>query len=327
MYRSNGTFGVDPLVPDATVWNSAVYAFEQATSGKWNFLASLRGDMGQTHGDSNADLALSPVTHDANAVTADAGVVYHPVPQMALAFNVGRAYRSPTLIEYFANGPLPAEGQYLIGLPSAVPEVSLDFDASIKWVAPKLTAEVAAYRNSVDNYLYVQATGDSVPVLNDEGGFDTLPVFQYMQTSHATLTGIDLSAEWAALPQWTLRGRYDLVHGTNDATGQPLNLMPPPRLDLSVEWHTVQGIPVYATAGTHIVAKQTRLGPYDVPTDAYTLFELGGGVGFTTFGRTMQFDARVTNLANIAYADFLSRYKTFAYGPGRNFIFRLTMPL
>jgi outer membrane receptor protein involved in Fe transport len=54
---------------------------------------------------------------------------------------------------------------------------------------------------------------------------------------------------------------------------------------------------------------------------------MGGGVGFTTWGRTLQFDMRVTNLANVAYTDFLSRYKSFAYGPGRNFIFRLSLPM
>jgi len=327
MYQTNGTFGVDPLVPDATIWDAGIFAFEQATKGKWSVLVGLRGDAGQTRADSNAELALSPQTHDANAFSGDAGVVYRPVPQMALAFNVGRAYRSPTLIEYFANGPLPAEGVYLVGLPGAVPEVSLDFDASVKWVAPKLTAEISVYHNSVDNYIYTAPNGDSIAVPNDEGCCDTLPIYQVTQTSHATLTGIDLSVDWAALPEWTFRGRYDLVHGQNDAIGQPLNLMPPPRLDLSVEWHTVSGLPAYVSLGTHIVADQTRLGPFDTPTSAYTLWEMGGGVGFAAWGRTLQFDMRVTNLANIAYTDFLSRYKTFAYGPGRNFIFRLSLPM
>ena len=327
MYQTNGTFGVDPLVPDATIWNAGIFAVEQATKGKWSVLVGVRGDAGQTAADSNTVLALGAQTHDANAFTADAGVVYRPVKQMAVSFNVGRAYRSPTLIEYFANGPLPAEGIYLIGLPTAVPEVSLDFDASVKWVAPKLTAELSVYHNSVDNYLYVAPTGDSVAVPNDEGCCDTLPVNKYQQTSHATLRGLDFSVDWAAMPQWTVRGRYDQVMGTNDATGNPLNLMPPPRVDLSVEWHTVEGTPVYASLGTHIVAKQTRLGPFDTPTNAYTLFEAGAGVGWAAWGRTMQFDLRVTNLANVAYTDFLSRYKTFAYGPGRNFIFRLSLPM
>jgi outer membrane receptor protein involved in Fe transport len=326
MYQTNGTFGQDPLVPAANTWNAAAYAFEQANKGQWSFLVGVRGDLGQIEASNNADLGVTAQTRDANAFTADAGVVYRPIDHMAMSFNVGRAYRAPTLIELFSNGPLPAEGIYVTGLQTAVPEVSLDFDASLRWETPKLQAGISFYHNSVDNYLYLQATGDSTAVPNDAGGFDTLANYQYMQTSHATLQGVDLSAEWAALPMWTLRGRYDIVRGTNDATGEPLSLMPPPRLDLGVEWHTVRGTPAYVQLGTHIFSEQTRLGPFDTPTAGYTLWELGGGVGFATWGRSLQLDVRVTNLFDKTYTDFLSRYKTFAYGPGRNIIFRLSLP-
>ena len=326
MYQTNGTFGQEPLVPAANTWDAAAYAFEQANKGQWSFLAGVRGDLGQIEASNNADLGITAQTRDANAFTADAGIVYRPIDHMALSFNVGRAYRAPTLIELFSNGPLPAEGIYVTGLQTAVPEVSLDFDASLRWETPKLQAGVSFYRNSVNNYLYLQATGDSTPVTEDDGSVDTLANYQYLQTSHATLQGVDLSAEWAALPMWTLRGRYDIVRGTNDATGEPLSLMPPPRLDLAVEWHTVRGMPAYLQLGTHIFSEQTRLGPFDTPTAGYTLWELGGGVGFSTWGRLMQLDVRATNLFDKTYTDFLSRYKTFAYGPSRNIIFRLSLP-
>ena len=327
MYQTNGTFGGDALVPDATVSNVGLFAFEQATKGQWSALVGLRGDAGQIHADSNTDLALSAQTRKSSAFTADAGVVYRPLPQMALAFNVGRAYRSPTMFEYFANGPLPAEGRYVVGLQTAVPEVSLQFDASVRWVTPKLTAELSVYHNSVDNFLFLAPTGDSIAVPNDMGCCDTLAIYQYQQTSHATLTGLDFSVDWAMMPMWTVKARFDLVNGTNDATGQPLNLMPPPRGDLGLEWHTVRGMPAYVSLGAHFVANQTRLGPFDVPTNSYTLFEFGGGLGLNIWARAMQFDLRITNLANTTYTDYLSRYKTFAYGPSRNFIFRLSLPM
>lgn len=327
MYQTNGTFGQEALVPAANTWAGGLFAFEQATKGQWSFLVGLRGDLGQIEASNNADLGIAAQTRNTNAFTADAGIVYRPLQQMAVSFNVGRAYRAPTLIELFSNGPLPAEGIFVTGLPTAVPEVSLDFDASVRWETPKLQAGISFYRNSVNNYLYLQATGDSTPVIEDDGSVDTLANYQYLQTSHATLSGVDLSAEWAAMPMWTLRGRYDIVRGTNDATGEPLSLMPPPRLDLSAEWHTVRGAPAYVQLGTHIFSQQTRLGPFDTPTAGYTLWELSGGYGFSTWGRTIQLDVRVTNLFDKTYTDFLSRYKTFAYGPSRNFIFRLSLPM
>jgi len=327
MYQTNGTFGQDALIPAATTTDGALYAFEQATKGQWSFLVGVRGDAGQIKAQDNADLGLSAQTRGANAFTADAGVVYRPLDHMAVSVNLGRAYRSPTLPELYSNGELPAEGIFVIGLPTAVPEVSLDLDASIRWETPKLQAGISFYRNSVDNYLYLAATGDSTPVTEDDGSVDTLANYQYTQTSHATLSGVDLSAEWAAMPMWTLRGRYDIVRGTNDATGQPLPLMPPPRLDLSAEWHTVRGMPAFVMLGTHIFWEQTRLSEFDVPTAGYTLWELGGGFGFHSWGRAMQFEVRMTNLFDKTYEDYLSRYKTFAYGPSRNVIFKLSMPM
>lgn len=327
MYQTNSTTGVDPLVPDATTSNAALFGFENYTKGQWSFLAGLRGDLGEIHNQANADLALDAGSHSQNAVTGDVGVVYRPVPQLAFSFNLGRAYQAPTLLQYYANGPLPAEGQYLIGLPSAVPQVTLDIDAGIRWESPKFKAELSLYRNSIDHYLFVQATGDSIAVPNDAGCCDTLPVYQTMQTSHATLTGLDLSAEWAAMPILTVRGRFDLVNGENDAIHSPLPLMPPQRGDLEVELHTPDTRMMYVSLGTHIVAAQTRLAAYDVPEPAYTIFEAAAGISRMLGGRMYSLDIRCTNLTDVTYTDFLSRYKTFAYAPSRNVIFRLSMPI
>ena len=330
MYQTNNTSGVDPLIPDATTTTGGAFAFEQATKGQWSLLAGIRGDYGKINADSNTDLALSAQTRNGSAFSGDIGAVYRPVPQLALSLNVGKAFSYPTMPELFSNGPLPAEGIYTVGLPTAVPQSSLDFDASVRWVTPQLSAAVSFYRNQINDYLFLDPTGNTATVPNDAGGLDTLDVWQYTQTSHATLSGVDISAEWAATRMFTLRGRYDMVSGTNDANGEPLPLMPPPRGDLSVEWHTITGRPAYVSFGTHIVGRQTRpnpTAPTDSVTAAYNLFELGGGISQPFGSHTLQLDIRVTNLFGTTYSDFLSRYKTFAYGPGRNFIFRLSVPM
>ena len=241
MYQTNLTSGEDPLIPNATTTTGGAFVFEQATKGQWSLLAGLRGDYGKINADSNADLALSAQTRNGSAFSGDIGAVYRPVPQLALSVNVGRAFSYPTMPELFSNGPLPAEGIYTVGLPTAVPQNSLDFDASVRWVTPQLTAAVSFYRNQINDYLFLDPTGNTATVPNDAGGLDTLDVWQYTQTSHATLSGVDVSVEWAAMRMITLRGRYDMVSGTNDANGEPLPLMPPPRGDLSIEWHTIVG--------------------------------------------------------------------------------------
>ena len=320
MYQTNETMGVEPIVPGATTTNTAVFAFEQATRGKWTALVGLRGDVGKLDAQANTELALPAQTRNASAVTGDIGGVYRPMPALAFGLNFGRAFRAPTLIELFANGPFPAEGQYWIGLNSAVPEVSLNLDASVRWETPTLRAELAVYRNQVDNYLFL-SPADTLSTV------DQLAVYTFTQIQHATLTGLDFSAEWAAMPVLTLRGRFDMVQGTNNANDEPIYLMPPPRGDLEVELHTAGAKKAYVSVGAHVFATQTRLNPLDVPTSGYTLWEMGAGLSRVLGGRMMSFDVRVTNLFDAAYTDFLSRYKVFAYGPGRNVIFRLSVPV
>lgn len=330
LYQDNKSTGVFPLVPDARTTNGALFAFEQATTGAWSFLAGVRGDAHHITADANEDLQLDAQTRNTSAFTGDLGAVYRPIEHLAFAGNLGRAFRAPTLYELFTNGPHLGEGRYEIGLASAKPEQSLNMDLSVRWESSRFRGEIAAYRNRIDHYLYVEPTGGTAAVENDEGGEDTLPVYQYKQTSQATLTGVDISTEVEATRMLTLRGRFDYVRGNNEATDSPLPLMPPARGDLEAELHTASGGEsnrAYVMAGTQIVARQNRLGQFDTPVGGYALFNLGAGAGRSLGGREFYLDLRLRNLTNKRYSDFLSRYKTFAYEPGRNLVIRVSTGL
>ena len=330
LYQDNKSMGVFPLVPNARTTNGAVFAFEQATKGQWSFLAGVRGDAHRIAADANEQLQLDAQTRNTSAFTGDIGAVYRPLAHLALAANLGRAFRAPTLYELFTNGPHLGEGRYEVGLASAKPEASLNADASVRWESSRFRGEIAAYRNRIDHYLYVEPTGGTATVENDEGGADTLPVYQYKQTSQATLTGVDVSTEVEATNVLTLRGRFDYVRGNNEATGSPLPLMPPARGDLEAELHTAGGTEhtrAYVMAGTQMVARQNRLGQFDTPVSGYTLFNLGAGAGRQFGGRDFYLDLRLRNVTNKRYNDFMSRYKTFAYEPGRNLVVRVSTGL
>ncbi|MEP7066889.1 MAG: TonB-dependent receptor, partial [Gemmatimonadota bacterium] len=330
LYQDNESMGDFPLVPNARTTNGAVFAFEQATFGQWSFLAGARGDAHHTRADENEELQLAAQRRNASAFSGDVGAVYRPIEHLALAANVGRAFRAPTLYELFTNGPHLGEGRYEIGLASAVPEKSYNSDLSARWESGRFRGQVAAYRNRIDHFLYVEPTGGSAAVENDEGGEDTLPVYQYKQTSRATLTGVDVSAEVETMRMLTLRGRFDYVRGNNDASDSPLPLMPPARGDFEAELHSATGSAgnrAYVMAGTQLVSRQNRLGQFDEPTAGYALLHLGAGAGRQIGGRDFFLDLRLRNALNKRYTDFLSRYKSFAYEPGRNLIIRLSTGL
>jgi hypothetical protein len=79
------------------------------------------------------------------------------------------------------------------------------------------------------------------------------------------------------------------------------------------------------SAGLQAVTRQTRLGPFDEQTPAYQLFNVGAGLEQRVGGRLVYLDVRVRNVANTRYTDFLSRYKSFAFGEGRNVVIRVSV--
>jgi len=316
-YQTSDSRGIIPLVPDARVTTAAAFAFEQYDRGRVSLVAGARGDIHSLDADANADLGLSAQSRDASAFSGDVGAVVQLVPDLALAANVGRAWRSPTLFELFANGPRLGEARYEIGDPTLDPETSLNLDGSLRWSHRRAHAEVSGFSNRIEDFIYIAPTGQQ------QGN---LSVYRY-EHALATLKGAEVSADVDPTSSVTLRAKYDMVRGTNEDTDSPLPLMPPPRTTLETDFHAVGlGWAERAHAGidVEISSKQTRLGQFDEPTDGYTLIGLDAGLARHIGSHPFRVDLRVRNLANTRYTSFLSRYKSFALDPGRNILFRIS---
>ena len=316
-YQSSDSRGVIPLVPDARLTSGGVFGFEQVDFGRVSVVAAARGDTRSLSADANANLGLSDQSRNTSAFAGDVGVIAHPLADLALTANVGRAWRAPTLFELFANGPRLGEARYEIGDAALDPETSLNLDGSVRWSARRARAEIAGFRNRIQDFIYIAPTGQQ------QGN---LQVYRY-EHALATLTGAEISADVDPTNLLTVRGRYDVVRGTNEDTDEPLPLMPPARTTFEAEVHTVgSGWAEHAHAGVdvEITSKQTRLGPFDTATDGYTLLGLDAGLARRLGSHPVRFDVRVRNLTDKAYRSFLSRYKSFALDPGRNILVRLS---
>ncbi len=71
-------------------------------------------------------------------------------------------------------------------------------------------------------------------------------------------------------------------------------------------------------------ARPKRLSPLDIPTAGYALLHLSIGANMRLFGRNVRGDMSLRNALNQRYKSFLSRYKEFAFDPGRNLIIRFS---
>ena len=325
--QQNTTSGLAPLVPGATTNGAAVFAIERIPMGRVSLMAGLRGDVRRISADSNATLALGAQTRNASAVTGDLGLVVQLAPGLALAGNVGRAFRAPNLFELFSNGPRLGEARYEIGDQALKPEVSLNVDASLRWQLPRVRGEIAAFRNRIDDFIFVTPTSQFRQT-GTVAAPDSMRVYLYGQ-AQATLWGGEVSLAVDPTDHVSTSVRAEFVHGQNDAVGQPLPLMPPARVVLGGEWHTAPAASRrwYVGAEVEGVAKQTRLAAYDIPgagvttydipTAGYVLVGLTGGTSIHALGRVLALDLRVRNLADASYRDYLNRYKEFALDAGR----------
>jgi iron complex outermembrane recepter protein len=320
-YQSSATRGQEPLVPDARASGAATYAYEQVSlAERWRLLAGARVDLRRLTADSNADLALANQRRDYTAWSGDVGLVFRPAERLAFSVNAGRAWRAPTLFELFTNGPHPGEARFEVGQATLAPEAGFNLDASIRWQSGRARAEVSAFRNRIGHYIYIAPTGtDTLP----PGLTDSLPVYRYQQAD-AVLSGGEASLEVAATSALVLSARVDFVRGERQSDHQPLPQIPPLRAKLGAEW---RGASANGGLDLDLVARQTRLSPFDLGTAGYGLLDLYGSLDRHLGSRPVRIELQVRNALDTRYRDFLSRYKAFAFNPGRNVVVRLSTEL
>ena len=310
--QRNDATGREPIVPDANILSSAAFAFEQWSpgSGQWTLLAGLRADYRQLHAERDDSLGVVAQDRNSQAWSGNAGVVFTPVPGggLSLSLNVGRAWRAPTLFELFANGPHIGEARYELGDSTMKPEASRGVDLGVRWSGRHARLQLAAYHNHMSDYIYITPTAVFI---------GSLRVYQYGQ-AEAEMFGGEAVLELELGQGLVTRARVEGVRGTNLASHEPLPLLPPVRAAVGFGWRDRFSVDVDA------YARPKRLNPLDIPTVGYALLHLGGGSDVRLFGRAMRLDISLRNALNQRYKSFLSRYKEFAFDPGRNLIVRLS---
>lgn len=317
LFQKNDSRGPIFLIPSATTTSGAAFAFEEATAGMFTFAAGARVDARKTSADANPSIGLAAdkeITY--TEPSGNLGLVFRPIPFFSITANAGAAWRAPTLFELFANGPHLAEARYEIGDPKMKTEKARNVDVGLRWQNDVVRAEVTGFRNAINDYIYLTPTNTT------QGG---LRVYRHLQAD-ALLTGGEGAVQVAATPQLLLKGRYDLVRGTNRDVDEPLPLMAPQRGSAGAEYHFTSGWAgnAFISGEVEHTRKQDRPNSQDVVTDGYTLINFDLGFQQRLFGKATRIDLGLRNIANTSYRDFLSRYKEFALNPGRNIILRIS---
>ncbi len=264
---------------------------------------------------------------DYNSFSGNLGAIYRMAEGWQIRFNTGSAWRAPNINELFSDGVHHGAASYEKGRADLKVEKAFNNSLSLQYQTEAVQAELMVYHNRISNYIYLQA--DAEPVLTIRGAF---PAYSYQQAD-AHISGLDfqLSHSWKTGWQW--QSQLSLIYGHNRSINDHLNLMPSNRMKHSLKYTFSKekkeqspfvGLNVQTVFQQHRIPEEGDFAP--APATYHLLgFEIG-----TTFkiGR-QSFEAGlvISNLLNTEYRNYLNRFRYFADEIGRNFSFRLKIPI
>lgn len=279
-YHFNGTNGdsagtvtrrVTASLPDGDFDNYAIWWQNQMTlTPKWVVSGGLRWTEYRyrtEYGLSIPAAGPSPAVYfpelkvDNSAAGGSLGIVYEPVTDLHLSFNLANGYRMPSAQELFFKGP--ASVGFVIGNDALKPEKSVSYDTGLRWGVGTLALSGNLFYTTFTDMIDAL----SVPTVPEANG---QPTYQYKNIAEARMWGGEAEAEWNFREGWRARGTVTGAIGDivgRDAIFQlyavdtdvaPLPSVPPFRGTFALRW-TDTGARGWAEASTRYSWRTNRL--------------------------------------------------------------------
>ena len=179
---------------------------------------------------------------------------------------------------------------------------------SFRWRLARASGEVSYFRNSIDNFIFRNPTGEVE---------EDFPVIRFTGAD-SVLQGVEAHSDIEISSAWVAEVGFDTVRGELRATSDPLPRIPPTRFrsGLRYRYNALQ-----AGGDVVIAAKQDRVFGVETPTDGYATLKLFGVYSLQQGKLLHTFTARLDNATNETYYNHLSFIKDFVPEMGRNFKF------
>jgi iron complex outermembrane receptor protein len=321
--RAFDSRGEEALSPAVGQRGSAAFIYEELT---WPHLTvQFGGRVEHARYEPAAETSRSFTTGSGSL-----GLLFRPAgadDRITLAVSLARAARIPALEELFYFGTHVGNFAFEAGNPELRPEHAVGFDAAFRWRGPRLSGEVAYFRNDVNDFVFrrllsagdydarralLQARFPSRELPDPEGD---LPIVENV-AADSVLQGIEAHGDVRVSSGLTAELGFDYVRGTVTSTGEFLPRMPPfrGRVGLRYQRNAFQ-------AGGELlgVAKQDRVSGLETPTGGYGLVKLYASYSVQSGAWLHTITARVDNLTDELYRNHLSLIKDLTPEMGRNF--------
>ncbi len=334
-------FGTEKFLPPSRAYGIGVFGFEQADLGSFTLSVGLRYDFRQLDVDSSAVgrenrlRLVQQQTRDYNSITGNVGALYHLTQPVAIAFNVGRAFRAPNIFELFGYGVHEGVPQFLIGNDSLKNQTSWTADLSLRIQSSRVQVEVGGFYTPIGNFIYSDPTAQRDTSSSDAeaSGLQEFVVTQ----GKAVFYGFEAGADYHPTRWLELQAGGDYTYAQNQVLDQPIPWIAPLRLHYSAKliagdggWYRAPYLSLGASTVMAKVASRVDPNELDATTPVpggYTLVSLGAGVQIPTGRQLLSLDVDLINAFNEQYVWFLNRYRNFVEGDrnlgmGRNLIMR-----
>ena len=303
-HRSYTSQGEEALAPPTTQNTLAAFIYEELTFDHLSLQLGGRLDQTSLSPDGASVGRPELVDRDFTEFSGSLGLVGHLRDDLALAVNLARAARNPSLEELYNNGPHAGNFAFEIGNPDLESEKGLGLDVSLRYRSRRFHGEVTWFRNSIDSFIFAFPTGEVE---------DDLPVVNF-QAEDSLLQGFEANVDLGFTDSLWLELGGDGVRGELRTTGDPLPRIPPYR-----GWVGLR----YEKGGFHLegelraAAEQDRVYGAETSTAAYTVVNVHATYTLTT-GRTVHvLTLRGGNLGDELYRSHLSYVKDLAPEMGR----------
>lgn len=341
--------GSEFLIPEYTLLDIGGFFIAKKTYGKLDLSGGLRYDIRQQAGkdlyvDAN-EVPSSP--SDPSAVqlfkgfnssyqgySGSIGAAYQFSEKIYAKLNISKGFRAPSIAEIGANGVHEGTLNYIIGVPTLKPESSIQIDQAIGLNSEHVNAELALFRNQIDNYVYLRKLNS---LSGDDSVLNGFPAFRY-NSGQAVLTGGELSIDIHPHPlDWLhFENSFSMVNAVQ--TGQPdsmhyLPFTPSPRLSSELKVQQKKAGKRWANAYVKLgmdqyFAQNDVFSAYgtETATPAYRLWSMGMGVDYLRNKKTLcSIYISGSNLTDVAYQSHLNRlkYAPMNHQTGRSGVFNM----
>ncbi len=357
---ANADTGVRRLIPDYTKYDLGLYGIIKS-----NFSDKLTGDLGFRYDlnhidaykyyresrwiergydedfsdivieDIGTQILTNPVfTYHNFAIST--GLMFELNDNNTFKLNYSLSSRPPNPSELFSEGLHHSAARIELGDLRLGKETSNRVGLSYLFDNDTFSLTLDSYFNRINDFIFIK------PIGTEDTNRGAFPVWEYTKTD-ANLIGLDTNLDYYLNKAFSFNVKASYIYGQNLDEDLPLIDMPSFRLNSSVFYSNDNWNGFNASLNYVFVAEQSRYPDYNfeafiastgtyelvdisTPPPAYNLFNFQADMTFDVFKKSkLTVLARIDNIFNTSYREYLNRLRYFADDTGRNITVQLQL--